>query len=475
MLQFTKSTTIPAMSVHNTDPYGSTDSIFTLLINPHIILTKKKYFSAFGAFCINFIIGGYLAVGNFIPYLASYLTASQYKYNINSCTNDIQNAYASNTAICNWLLTAFTVGYALFAAIGGAIQLYTNTRICAIIGGTIVTCTFLFTWYNTNNLYVIILCSFGLFYGIGTGIMWSPSVTCVIRWFPKNKALLTGLLMSALASGSICYSLIETLYINSTNIANNNHCGYTLHSEIIDKVPSTFCLLAAFCAVCTLLGAAFLFDKPAYNSIVDAGTYTKKRSFENEAVKQSEYCDEMNYLFAECNKEYTLKEAVFSTQFWIIFVNVMCNIYVLSFVYSDWKEFAQEYLSIEDDAFLLTLNIVAAMTSLIARFVWGFYYDFVRSYKLTMNTITLMTFIFIMTLPFCKGVNNIMAFIWICALWFCISGTYTVLPAAISDTFGDKYCAILTGFIIISEIIATGLQSGFFSIIQMTNMGVDNR
>ena len=171
--------------------------------------------------------------------------------------------YAKNIAICNWLLTTFTIGYAGFGCIGGLIQLYWNwsTRNITFVGGTIIVGQYLFTYYYTSSIYVILICSFGTLYGIGCGLSWGPSIVCVIAWFPNNKGLLTGLLLSAVALGSICYSSIETLYINPTNIINDDKCGYSLYPTIINKVPSAFFLLAVFSLIGTLIGSVFLFDK----------------------------------------------------------------------------------------------------------------------------------------------------------------------------------------------------------------------
>ena len=154
---------------------------------------------------------GYLAVGNFIPYLASYLTASQFGHNISTGTQEVLHSYSAHAALCNWLLPAFTLGYALFGTVGGVMQLYWDTRYIAIFAGSIIVLQFLLTHSLTNNWYVIILCSFGVLYGVDCGIVWSPAIACVLQWFPQNKALLMGLLMSTVTLGSICYSLLSTL------------------------------------------------------------------------------------------------------------------------------------------------------------------------------------------------------------------------------------------------------------------------
>ena len=283
---------------------------------------------------------------------------------------------------------------------------------------------------------------------------------------------MSGILMSSLATGSICYSLIQTLYINPTNLTNDNNCGYSLYPTIVSRVPNAFLLLAMFAAVCTIIGSAFLFDKErkahSDESNIDETENDKDKSLSHDIDSIIDYGTYQSY-DSHNSRDYTIKEAVTSIQFWIIFCNVLCSVYVLSFVYSDWKLFAEEYLLIEDDSFLLTLNIMAAICNLCGRMLWGAYYDWIGSYKSVMLTIATSTFFFICTLPLC--INKVMTFIWISGLWFCNAATYTIMAPAVSDVFGDKYCAILTGVMMLSEIVSTGLQSGFFTIIQ--NLHVD--
>lgn len=383
--------------------------------------------------------------------------------------------------------------YAGFGAIGGYIQLYWTTRNIIFLGGSIITIGCILTYYNPDNIYVILLCSFGVSYGIGCGLAWGPSIVSVIRWFPDNKAFMTAVLLSSVSLGSICYSLMETIYINPNNISNDPLCGYSLYPSMIQyKVPNTFLLIAIFSILCTIIGGVFLFDKKdtntksidnVHNNDIEPPLellHTISDDIENEIMHIIEIKDELGINQGQSQSDYTLRKAVKSQQFWIMFMNVLCNVYMLSFTYSDWKLLAQNYLFIENDTFLLILNITAAIFNLIGRMIWGRHYDKYKSYKLTMMTVTFILFICITTLPLIKLINNkyiiyTAAFIWISCLWFCNAAVYTILPASISDIFGDKYTAVLTGFMMFSEILSTGLQSGLFTVIQSINIQQSER
>ena len=132
----------------------------------------------------------------------------------------------------------------------------------------------------------------------------------------------------------------------------------------------------------------------------------------------------------------------------------------------------QSYFLIGDDQFLLSLNMAAAICGVCGRFFWGAYYDYTASYRVTILSLASITLITVSTLPLCPAGNKVMVSIWICMLWFCVSAAYTVFPPALSDNFGDKYCGILMGFIIISETVATFSQSSVFTFFQSS--GWDN-
>ena len=108
----------------------------------------------------------------FVLSQASYLTASEMATSVEGCTDEVQSRLQSNTALCNWLLAAFTIGYAGFGALGGFMHLFCSTRIVASLGGSLIIASYFITSFYTTNVYVQLCCGFGILYGIGSGIMW---------------------------------------------------------------------------------------------------------------------------------------------------------------------------------------------------------------------------------------------------------------------------------------------------------------
>jgi len=478
-------------------------SIFALF---RCLSAQQRYVTLFGAFVFNFVIGGYLAIGDFIPYMASYLTASQLDYNVTSCDAQAQAYYASNTAVCGWLLTAWTIGYAGCGCVGGLLQMFWSTRNIVFLGGSFATVSFLVAYYHTSSMVVVMLCSFGMMYGIGCGLAWSPTIVCAIRWFPDSKGMMSGLIMSAIAAGSICFSLIETNFINPNNNANDPLCGYALQPEIYEQVPASFMVVAVFTLCGTLVGVVCISDAPppqngAATEPMDTVTieamepsvvFSRSRASRSRAddeftpinkteravyvdvnVKEEACKKRASFVVENVSRDFTIKEALSSTEFWIIFFNILCMVQLLCWTYTDWKLFAETYVQIEDDSFLLKVNVMAAVCNLCGRIIWGNLYDRMGSYRKTMWINGGLSLVTILTLPLCS--TKSMTIAWVSMLWFCISATYVIMAPVIANTFGDKYCAMLTGIVMVAEIFSTSLQSTIFTVIQNLNLQEDKK
>jgi len=485
-------------------------------INNHLdafLNGKRKYLSVVAGYMVNLMMGGYIGVGNIIPYLASYLTAMELDDDATSCTDDIRSRFSSNMTLCNWMLSALCIGYASFGTIGGVLSLYISTRMVTLLGGSMLVASFLITWAFSSNVYVIMFCSFGVMFGAGAGIMWSPAIICSLRWFPQSKALVNGILLSAATVGGIGISIVETEHINPSNVYNDPGCGYALHPEVVGKVPGIFAILAVMVASCILIAFLCMFDKPptaetepeedtksiAGATSTPAGTTPAGMSplFSMRSPALSVAGSTFGGSVAGSNagfsldsgaltidmmagavatgtaRDFTVSEALRTPQFWVICGNLMLAVFTISFVYSDWKLLAQSYFLIGDDQFLLSLNTAAAVCGILGRFFWGAYYDHTASYKVASLTLATVTLVTVSTLPLCPAGNKAMVTIWICMLWFCVSAGYTLFPPALADNFGDKYCGVLMGFIVIAETVATLSQSSFFAFFQSSGLDSD--
>eukprot|EP01083_Nonionella_stella_P236534 830659_1 len=283
----------------------------------------KAYLAVFAAFLVQLVVGGSLAIGNLLPYIASYVSyinnTSLINNSNNVCTDVIQNIYSDNLSYANWILSASCIGWSIVNPIGSKIYIHFNSmRWTVSIGGSIVCVGIYLTFYVIYSMYLIIL-FFGFIFGVGVGIFWCCSISCAIKWFPHQRGFVNGFILFGMGLGQILFAFIETSYINQgiTNINitytsshSSVHCGYIFHAQIIQRIPQCFIVLAVITAVFIILATICFFEKPA--------------NIQTEYEYEHEYellTDDINANNITDSYSYTYEEAIKTYHFWLIFCN----------------------------------------------------------------------------------------------------------------------------------------------------------
>eukprot|EP00483_Globobulimina_turgida_P009792 UN09811 len=113
-----------------------------------------------------------------------------------------------------------------------------------------------------------------------------------------------------------------------------------------------------------------------------------------------------------------------------------------------------DYLDIDDDYFASFVGSVSAFCNGLFRIIWGVYYDWNKSFSISMGTMTMGLTIFMGTLPFCSLNAKIMIIWWYAILFACIGGSYSFYPKVVSNTFGYTYSGIIIGCLLLAQIPA---------------------
>ena len=78
-----------------------------------------------------------------------------------------------------------------------------------------LTAVILASFSNSWELYVILI---GIIYPIGGGLVYLVPILCGWEWFPSNKGLVSGLILSGYGLGGFIFGLISTKLVNPNNI-----------------------------------------------------------------------------------------------------------------------------------------------------------------------------------------------------------------------------------------------------------------
>ena len=155
----------------------------------------------------------------------------------------LEREFKWTRADTSWVYTIAIVCFALSFVAAGRIQDFKGPRICALIGGVLVSGGFFLSSY-TNSL-TFLYVAFGVIVGLGNGFGYATPIPVASKWFPDKRGLVVGLMVGGYGAGS---ALLGPLAI-----------------RLIDGVGwrPTFQILGVVFFVMTMVGTALIRNPPA--------------------------------------------------------------------------------------------------------------------------------------------------------------------------------------------------------------------
>lgn len=154
----------------------------------------------------------------------------------------LEQEFGWTRAQTSLVYTVAVVFFALSFIVAGRIQDLKGPRICAAIGGALVSAGFLLSSFTTSlvGFYV----SFGVVVGLGNGFGYATPMPVASKWFPDKRGLVVGMMVAGYGAGSAILGPLATRLIGN-----------------IGWRP-TFQILAALFFVMTMVGTMLLENPP---------------------------------------------------------------------------------------------------------------------------------------------------------------------------------------------------------------------
>jgi OFA family oxalate/formate antiporter-like MFS transporter len=92
--------------------------------------------------------------------------------------------------------------FTIFAMIGGRLQDRIGPRVPAFFGGVIFGVSYILAGYSSGS-YASLQTFIGVTGGMGVGLCYLCPLICMIKWFPHQKSLITGISVAAFAGSAI--------------------------------------------------------------------------------------------------------------------------------------------------------------------------------------------------------------------------------------------------------------------------------
>ena len=138
------------------------------------------------------------------------------------------------------------------------------------------------------------------------------------------------------------------------------------------------------------------------------------------------------------------------------------NFYVLYFmmfldgmsdttIASVYKLFGISFIA--DDHFLTAVGSVSAIFNASGRIFWGFVAD-IFSHKVALVSLNGIMAAFLLTFYASTEGGEAMYFIWVCGLFFCVGGVFTIFLKAVADSFGPKHIGENYGLLYTTQMLS---------------------
>lgn len=248
--------------------------------------------------------------------------------------------------------------------------------------------------------------SYGCIGGIGLGTGYITPVSTLVKWFPNNRGLATGLAIMGFGFASLIAGPVMQLLIASFGLASN------------------FIIMGCIYAV--IMTASSLYLEPPR----PAETSAAKRRYAS-ALPQTQH-------------QYTVGEAMHTWQFyalwWIFFINITCGIGLLAVA----SPMAQEVIRMSPLAAASMVGVIGLLNG-GGRIAWSAVSDYIGR----RNTYVIFFLIEIAAFYLLAGVSSSFMFqLLIFIIITCYGGGFSCMPAYLSDLFGTKQLSAIHGRIL---------------------------
>ena len=317
----------------------------------------------------------------------------------------------------HWTLTQVSLTFTLAilflgvgTVIGGLWMDRVGPRKVATVAGVLYGVSYLLaslaaSKHSLSGLYL----SYGVIGGLGMGMGYITPVATLVKWFPDKRGLMTGVAVCGYGLGALVMSPFAA-------------------REILAKgVPATFLTLGIVYFIGVVIAAQFYANPPQGWTL--SGWQPKT------AVSK-----------AAGTYDYTVKEAVATWQFYLLWAMLFLNVSAGIMIISQASPMAQQMIH-------MTVVQAASMVGLISifnglgRVFWAWVSDHIGRARVYFLLFLIQVVVFF-SLP---QISNVTVFsVAFAIIGLCYGGGFGTMPSFTADYFGAKYMGGIYGWILLA-------------------------
>ncbi len=426
-----------------------------------------------GGFFLHLTLGTLYCFGNMNTYMTSYLRKHVHP--------DL--AYSDMV----WIPTLATVGQGVFMTFSGHLEERIGVRFTVILGSTIMTLGVYLTAATVQVSVFLTVVTYGLMFGVGIALAYAPPLGVAMRWFPRHKGLVNGVIVGGFGAGAFVFNQVQSAYLNPTNAPLDDD-GYFSDDRILNRVPSVFLLLGSIYGVIqamsvlliaspgegdrqsmvplvthglddgeedivedgeqeAMLGGAEEDEGDDQELVVSNGDFGamaaqqhqqhRRASSSSDPARSEDRVSNVSVSLGHPEEAESLKpgQALRTREFWILWGTFFLNTQAITYINSMYKAYGQGF--IRDDHFLSIVGAVAAVFNAGGRVFWGHLCDGF-GYRACMCVVTSALGILYSTFYLVPHGGKVFFAVWVWGIFFCFCASFVLLPTATAQCFGTK-------------------------------------
>lgn len=439
-----------------------------------------------GGFIVHFSLGTLFAYGNLAPYIASYVRNMSHHHTITTGTTSL-------------LYSLAVIGQGFSMVLGGWMDRKIGPRLTTVVGSIVMSSAVMLSYFTIKVSFWFLLFTYGAMFGVGLGMAYVGPLACAMRWLPRWKGFVNGFIISGFGLGAVLFAFAQTFYINPNNYPPDDEDGYFTNPDVLSRIPSSFLVFGGVHLGMQLVGSLFLTNPPSKNrtqpqlqtdnsvdpmpsvdSSLQGGSPSRSygvHSVEDELSAQLSVSREYYSSTASGEQSETMRgqkmhtasswtpnvitsvtpsQMVRTHGFYYLWMLLAFGGTAISAVVTSYKYFGQNF--IKDDHFLATVGSVSAIFNSAGSLILGVFAD-KFNYKAGLVCLTAVMSSLLLTFYASVMAGKWMFFVWVCGLFFCVGGLFTLFPTAVARSFGSRHFAINYGILFTANSVSATLNA----------------
>ncbi|KER34056.1 hypothetical protein T265_12495, partial [Opisthorchis viverrini] len=335
-----------------------------------------------------------------------------------------------------------------------------------ILSGSIALTYFAVKWGFTAVVLI-----YGVLGGLGFGAGYSVILAVASAWFPSHRGLIVGLVLGGFGGGALVFTPIQTALINPKNVKINSTTKSFTDTDMLNRVPYAFLLLAGITGTIQIIGFLLMQEKPKATECAALDQISLQVSVHsliscNSVLRLSMYnplsfCRPRTFTFYGCLCALVRFQSPSFPHFSSAFTPEIFFTKVAGIQY------------IHDDLFLTGVSMAASVCNCVGRVIWGIACDrfsfkvsllckliswitfdvlsdgFNTELNLPMSCMCIVWISLLFSFPFISvftGTTAKVTFVlWVGLMFLCHCGIFVFAPTATANIFGPVNLAVNYG------------------------------